>query len=93
MWSNASASTPSSPRAATRPARIDISPASTAVATRAIRRSGAAISVASPMPAATAAQRVRAAPTTKNVRRRLACACSTGFSGAATRSVPTRRPP
>ena len=90
MRSNASASTPTSPRAATGPARIDRSPASTAAATRAMRRSGAAIRVASLMPATTA-KSIASRPTIANVRRRPSCACSTGVSGAATRSVPMRR--
>ena len=49
-----SASTPTSPRAATAPARSDRSPASTAAATGAMRRSGRAIRVAISTPAATA---------------------------------------
>ena len=77
MSSNASESTPTSPRPPIPPVRFDSSPASTAVATRAMRRSGAAIRLARPIPAAIAASSA-IAPTITNVRRRLACACSTG---------------
>ena len=49
MWSNAPPRTPASPRPPTAPVRTDKSPASTAAATRAMRRSGAAIRLASPI--------------------------------------------
>ena len=71
MRSKVVASAPTSPRSATEPARCDRSPASTAAATVAIRRSGRAISVAIRIPAATASSSA-SDPATAKVRRRLA---------------------
>ena len=64
---------------------------STAAATLVIRRSGAAISVASPVPTATASISA-SRPATTNVRLRLDFACSTEVNGSARRSVPMRCP-
>ena len=72
MWSNASARTPTPPRPPTAPVRTDRSPASTLAATRAMRRSGAAIRLASPITTAIATNSA-SAPTMRKERRRLDC--------------------
>jgi hypothetical protein len=79
MWSNASDRTPTSSRPPLAPVRTDRSPASTAAATPAMRRSGAAITPASPIPTAIAT-RSASAPTMTNASRKLDCACCTGVS-------------
>ena len=56
-----------------------------------MRRNGPAITLASSSPATTASASA-SDPTSANVRSRLSCASSTGLSGSAICSVPTRRP-